>query len=113
MAVNIIQHIEVRAGRSGESKAYIIGTRISVEDIYVRHELKGETPDQIVAALPHLNLAQVHAAMSYFYDHPEEIRRQLHEGQTFVTQLKAQTGPGPLAQKLANAISHGDSVPPR
>ena len=44
MTPNIIQHIEMRPSRAGESKAYIAGTRISVADIYVRHELRGELP---------------------------------------------------------------------
>jgi uncharacterized protein (DUF433 family) len=111
MATNLIQHIEIRSSRAGEPKAYIAGSRISVEDIYVRHELRGEAPDQIVAALPHLTLAQVHAALAYFYDHPEEIRRQLQEGEAFVALLKAQTGPGPLERKLKGMGADNASLP--
>lgn len=112
MIAKAIQHIEVRPCRSGETKAYVVGTRVSVADIYVRHELKGESPDQIVAALPHLNLAQVHAALAYFYDHPEEVRKQLYEEEAIVARLKAQTGPGPLQRKLHGETGDGAAIPP-
>ena len=42
-------HIDLRTTReAAEKKPYIAGTRISVEtDIYVLHELRGQTPDEI------------------------------------------------------------------
>jgi len=90
----------------------IAGTRISVQDIYVAHELAGQTPDEIVAAFPHLTLAQVHGALSYCFEHLAEIRGQLQSDQNFVDNLKVQTGPGPLARKLNRAHGDGDSVSP-
>ncbi len=70
-------YIDVRTTRGGEGKPFIAGTRISVQDIYVWHELRGSTPDEIVANYPHLSLAQVHAALTYFYEHADAIRDQL------------------------------------
>ncbi len=71
-----IQYIEMRPSAIHGQKACIAGTRISVQDIYVWHELMGKSPDGIVAEYPFLTLAQVHAALAYFYDHPDEIRRK-------------------------------------
>ena len=93
--------IELRQTPRGESKAYITGTRIGVQDIYVAHELIGQTPDEIVAAYPHLSLAQVHAALAYCFEHLPEIRRQLQAEADFVAELSKRTGPGPLARKLS------------
>jgi uncharacterized protein (DUF433 family) len=61
-------------------KACIAGTRISVQDIYVWHELMGKSPDQIVVEYPFLNLAQVHSALAYYYDNADEIRKQVEQG---------------------------------
>jgi uncharacterized protein (DUF433 family) len=42
-------------------KPCIRGSGIRVWDIYVLHERQGRTPDEIVAAYPHLTLADVGA----------------------------------------------------
>jgi len=102
--------IEVRSSRVVGDRAYVAGTRVSVEDVYVRHELGGQSPDEIVQSLPHLTLAQVHAALSYAYGHLDEIRRQIKEGDDFVDQMKLVTGPGPLAQKLSTLGRTKDEV---
>src|SRR3990170_2761544 len=102
--------IEIRPSRVVGDRAYIAGTRVSVEDIYLRHEMGGQTPDEIVQSLPHLTLAQVHAALSYAYGHLDEIRRQIKEGDAFISQLKATTGPGPLARKLSTTDEMDNEV---
>ena len=102
--------IEIRPSRVVGDRAYIAGTRVSVEDVYLRHEMGGQTPDEIIQSLSHLSLAQVHAALSYAYSHLDEIRRQIKEGDAFVAQLKAATGPGPLARKLSSMDGLGDEV---
>jgi len=59
---------EVRAG-----KACIAGTRIAVVDI-VRLHSQGHRPEEMVDYFVRpLTLAQIHAALTYYYDHPEEI----------------------------------------
>lgn len=40
---------------------------------------EGKTPDQMVAVYPSLSLAQVHAALAYYYDNPDEIQAALEE----------------------------------
>ncbi len=50
----------------------IKGTRTPVRTIVGNWRL-GYSPEEIVAALPHLTLAQVHEAMSYYYDNQAEI----------------------------------------
>jgi uncharacterized protein (DUF433 family) len=102
--------IEIRPSRVVGDRAYISGTRVSVEDVYVRHEMGGQTPDEIVQSLPHLSLAQVHAALSYAYGHLDEIRRQMKEGDEFVSLMKVATGPGPLAQKFSTSDGTADEV---
>lgn len=55
------------------------GTRITVSDI-VGYLRLGETPESLVSdILPQLTLAQVYDALSYYYDHQEEIEQILQE----------------------------------
>jgi uncharacterized protein (DUF433 family) len=100
MERSLVQHIEIRKNRSGQERAYIVGTRVRVQDIYIDSEVVGKSPEQIVTALPHLTLAQVHAALAYYFDHREEILREMREDEQFVSLMKEQTGPGPLELKL-------------
>lgn len=57
----------------------ISGTRFPVRSVvaYVLHH--GLTPEELVARFPHLTLAQVHDALSYYYDNREEVDRELLE----------------------------------
>lgn len=105
------QHIDINPSICG-GKPCIVGTRIRVWDIYVASELRGETPDQIVANYPTIELADVHAALTYYWDNRELIDQQMREADKKIEAIKALTGPGPLAKKLAAQESGGDSVSP-
>jgi uncharacterized protein (DUF433 family) len=104
-----MRQIELRPNRSGQPRAYIAGTRVRVQDIYAMAELQGQSPDEIVRSLPHLSLAQVHAALAYYFDHRESILDEVRQDGEFARTIKAMTGPGPLEAKL-HAHENGDSV---
>ena len=57
-------------------KACIAGHRVRVLDIVVWHEHQGMTPDEIVSHVPTITLADVHAALAYYFDHVEEVRQE-------------------------------------
>ena len=100
-----IQHVEMRPSAIHGEKACITGTRISVQDVYVWHELMGKSPDQIVVEYPFLSLVQIHSALAYFYDHADEIREQLRRGRDEAERIKA-ANPPKLAIKLADMDSN-------
>ncbi len=54
----------------------IRGTRTPVRAI-VEYWKFGDTPEEIVRKLPHLRLAQVFDALSYYDDHRDEIERAI------------------------------------
>ncbi len=60
--------------RGGEP--VIAGTGIRVLDIAIRYEIMGMSPEDIIVALPHLNLSQIHDALSYYYEHKSEIDKR-------------------------------------
>lgn len=99
MEVNTNIHVDKNINVCG-GKACISGTRIRVQDIYVWHELQGKSPDQIVSDFPQLNLAQVHAALAYYWDHKNEIDQEIKDAEDLVQRLRQQS-PSPLREKLA------------
>jgi uncharacterized protein (DUF433 family) len=82
----IAKHIEQTAGVCG-GKPRIAGTRIRVQDVVLLTE-QGNSPDEIVSAYPHLSLAAVHAALSFYHDNQEAIDQQINESREFVADLK-------------------------
>ena len=93
-------HVQVRPNRDGQPRAYIAGTRVRVQDVSVMAEVEGKSPDQIVQALPHLTLAQVHAALSYYFNHRDAIAREMREDEEFVRQWRSSAGPGIVGPKV-------------
>jgi uncharacterized protein (DUF433 family) len=104
--------IEIRANRAGQPRAYLVGTRVRVQDIYSFSEVQGLSPEEISRSLPHLTLAQIHAALAYYFDHRDEILKELREDEAFVSEFRRTHGEGPLAAKLAQWESNGhDTLP--
>ena len=93
--------IELRPNRSGQPRAFIAGTRVRVQDIYALSELQGKTPDEIVAAIPHLSLFQVHSALAYYFQHRDEILQEIREDDDFAAAMRVKLGPGSLAVFIA------------
>ena len=91
---HIVSSPEVRGG-----KPRIAGTRICVQDIYQWHELEGKSPDQIVDEFPHLTMADVYAALAYFWDHRDQILADIKRQDLDAEQLMARF-PSKLAEKL-------------
>jgi len=103
--------IEIRTNRQQQARAYIAGTRVRVVDVYAMAELQGLSPDDIVDALLHLTLAQVHAALAYYFANREETVRQLREEEDLARQFRTVTGPAPLEAKLPGRESPRDPLP--
>ena len=91
------QHIELTSDISG-GKPRIAGHRITVQNIAVWHERLGKTPDEIAAEYD-LTLADVYAALAYYFDHRVEIDQSIEESQAFAAALRQGT-PSRLRQKL-------------
>jgi uncharacterized protein (DUF433 family) len=105
----------VRTPGTCGGKPRIDGHRIKVEHIAICHERIGMSPDEIVSAHPTITLAQVHAALAYYFEHKDEIDADIEEGKRFALELKAKT-PASKLQKLLEArkAANGsdDTLPP-
>jgi uncharacterized protein (DUF433 family) len=84
-------------------KPRIDGHRIKVEHVAVMYERMGMNPDEIVTQLPTMTLAQVHAALAYYYDHKQAIDADIEEGRRFVEELKAKSSLSKLQTLLDEA----------
>lgn len=71
-------------------KPCVVGHRIRVQDIAGDHERLGLSPDEICDAHPGLTLAQVHAALAYYFDHREEIAAEMEADREFAEFFRQQ-----------------------
>lgn len=79
-------HIEATSGIAG-GRPRIAGRRITVQDIAFQHEMIGRSADEIASEFD-LTLADVHAALAYYFDHRHEIDDSIGHGLDFVRTLK-------------------------
>jgi uncharacterized protein (DUF433 family) len=101
-------HIASTPGVCG-GRPCIAGSRIRVQDIYIWHEQQGQSPDEIVANFPQLGLADVYAALAYFWDNREAILQNMQEESRMVEEMK-QKIPSKLQKKLKAKKTDGNSV---
>lgn len=80
------QHIEITPGIAG-GKPRIGEHRITVQTIAIWHERMGKGADEIAAEYD-VTLADVYAALAYYFDHRAVIDRTIEDSAAFVEALR-------------------------
>ena len=106
-AQTLDEHIESTPGICG-GKARVAGRRITVQNIALWHERFGLSADEI-ATEHELSLGDVHAALAYYFDHREEIDRQIREDDAFVQELRKNVS-SVVAEKIGGYRSRGEDA---
>jgi uncharacterized protein (DUF433 family) len=84
--VAALNHIEATPDIAG-GKPRIAGRRITVQDIVVWHDRLGKSADEIAADYD-LTLSDIHAALSYYFDHRASIDDDIDSGEAFIAGLR-------------------------
>lgn len=84
------EHIEIAQG-TGSPKPRIAGHRIRVQDVAIWHEKLGLSPDETVHNHPTITLADVHAALAYYWDHRDEIERAIAAERALAEEMRGGT----------------------
>lgn len=92
------EHIEIVQGAGGP-KARIAGSRIRVQDVAIWHEKLGRSADEIVDEYPALSHADVYAALTYYWDHRDEIEARIAADDALAEELRRER-PGLLEERL-------------
>jgi uncharacterized protein (DUF433 family) len=104
-----VEHIETTPGICG-GKPRIRGHRIKVQHVVIWHERMGLSPDEIVLAHPGLTLSDVHAALTYYWDHREEIEAEIQADREFAEKLRG--GAPSVFEKVRQQDATNDLLPP-
>lgn len=108
----IREHIVATPDTCG-GKPRIAGSRIQVKHVALMHDRQGMTPSEIVSAYPHLTLADIHAALTYYHDHREQINAEIKADRQWYEEMKTNS-PSLLREKLSRRAADGqdDPLPP-
>lgn len=84
-----------------QGRAILAGTTIKIIEVALDHLAHGWSPDEIYYQhYRTLSMAQIHAALSYYYEHQAEfdteIERQVHEAEA----LRRAAGESPFVRRL-------------
>jgi uncharacterized protein (DUF433 family) len=81
-------HITKTPGVCG-GRACIAGHRVRVVDIVLWHEMRRLSAQDIVAEFPGITLADIHAALAYYFDHREEIESEFRKDEEWARWAEA------------------------
>jgi uncharacterized protein (DUF433 family) len=89
-------HIEL----DEQGRPWIVGTNTKVIEVAMDKVAWDLNPDQMHRQHPHLSLAQLHAALSYYYEHKAEMDAELERDRREFEDARRQWRETPQGKKL-------------
>lgn len=83
-----------------QGRPTIDGTRFKVRMLVLSYLAHGRDPEELQRHHPVLSLAQIHSALAYYYDHREEMDREIAEGVEYAERLRAEQDESPGRRRL-------------
>jgi uncharacterized protein (DUF433 family) len=81
-------------------KAWIDDTNIKVIEVALDRIAYGWDADEIHRQYPFMSLAQIHAALAYYYDHQQEFDSEIERQVQRVDALAAQAADSPFRRRM-------------
>ena len=82
--------------------AYINGTTTKVIEVVLDYKAYGWSPEEIHYQHSYLSLGQIHSAFAYYWDHAEQLDREIEERSRDVEHIRAEIGTGDLRRILVS-----------
>lgn len=76
------------------------GTTMKVIELVLETIAYGWSPDELQFQHPYLTLGQIHSALAYYWDHKDELDRDIENRLERVEQMRRQLKPSPLVARL-------------
>jgi uncharacterized protein (DUF433 family) len=84
-----------------QGRAWLDATNVKVIEVVLDHLAYGWNAETIQENHPHLSLAQVYAALAWYYDHQAEMDTEIEQQEERLHTLRASVQPSPLQRRLA------------
>jgi uncharacterized protein (DUF433 family) len=96
MSTGLTTQIEIDA----RGVAWVAGANTKVKEIVLDKLAYGWSPEEMHFQHPHLSMAQIHAALAYYYENQEKIDEEIRRDLEEVDQLRSQSESSALRSKL-------------
>jgi len=96
MPVSATAHIHT----DEQGVAWIDETNTKVIEVALDMIAHGWSPEEIHFQHAHLSLAQIHAALAYYYDHRAEMDMRIQRSSQEIERLRLQAGESPIRKRL-------------
>ncbi len=99
MSLTETRHIRL----DGSGVAWIDDTNVKVVEVVLDKLAHGSSAEEMHLQYPHLSLAQIYAALSYYHDHQSGFDQQIERELAEVDDLAAKTADSLLRKRLRKA----------
>jgi uncharacterized protein (DUF433 family) len=96
MSTVVTAHIEI----DENGVAWIDNTQVKVIEVVIDKIVHGSSPEELHFQYPHLSLAQIHAALAYYYDNQTSLDAEIERRWREADELAQNISDSPLRQKL-------------
>ncbi|MBS1787089.1 MAG: DUF433 domain-containing protein [Acidobacteria bacterium] len=107
MVAATVSHIEI----DENGVAWIADANTKVIEVALDKLAHGSSPEEMHFQYPHLSLAQIHAALAYYYDHQLEMDVEIQRRWFAVNGMAAKEAVSPLRQRLLEIKRNRKEVP--
>jgi uncharacterized protein (DUF433 family) len=88
--------------------AWIGGTKVKVIEVATDKLAHGSSPEEMSFQYPHLSLAQIHAALAYYYEHQEEFDAEIVRQANWAAEMAEKAKDSPLRRKLMERLRESE-----
>ncbi|MHA1749520.1 MAG: DUF433 domain-containing protein [Promethearchaeota archaeon] len=78
----------------------ISGTNMKVIELVLEKNAYGWSPEELHLQHPYLTLGQIYSALAYYWDHREELDKDIERRLEFVNSVQRSIEPTPLVTRL-------------
>jgi uncharacterized protein (DUF433 family) len=86
----------------GRGVAWMGDTKVKVTEVVLDKIANGWSPEEIHFQHPHLSLAQIHSALTYYYENQSQLDAQIRRGLEEAGKLTAEVADADLRRKLSD-----------
>jgi uncharacterized protein (DUF433 family) len=80
--------------------ACIAGTTMKVVELVTAQQAHGWSPEELAFQFPHLTLGQIHSALAYYWDHNDELDRDIVRRLALADDLQRRLPSPPILARL-------------
>jgi len=96
--------LEGRIQVDDKGVARISGTRMKVTDLVLDKMANHSTPEEMANQFPPLTLGQIHAALTYYYEHQTELDAQIERDRSVAEQMHSRAPAPPSRKELSDRL---------